>query len=120
MFALLGQMHERYLMWGAVVSAVALGVNFRLSIVHFILSVVSTAMIMHVMLIDKKLDSTLRTIDVLHSVRPYASVLVLVCVAVYFWDAVPARIPVFQRGSTKAARAARAASLSLGAEPEEA
>ena len=38
MFALLGQMHERYLMWGAVVSAVALGVNIRLSIAHFIVS----------------------------------------------------------------------------------
>src|SRR5436190_9769142 len=37
MFALLGQMHERYLVWGAVVSAVALGVNIRLSIVHFII-----------------------------------------------------------------------------------
>ena len=87
MFALLGQMHERYLMWGAVVSAVALGVSIRLSIVHFIISVVSTAMIMHVMLIDKKLDSTLRAIDVLDGIRPYASVLVLGCVAVYFWDA---------------------------------
>ncbi len=117
MFALLGQMHERYLMWGAVVSAVALGVSIRLSIVHFIISVVSAAMIMHVMLIDKKLDSTLRTIDVLHGIRPYASVLVLACVAVYLWDAFPVRIPVFQRG---AAKAATVPSLSLGAEPEEA
>ena len=57
MFALLGQMHERYLVWGAVVSAVALGVNIRLSIVHFIVSAASTAMIVHVMLIDKKLDA---------------------------------------------------------------
>src|SRR5438067_2962007 len=45
-FALLGQMHERYLMWGAVVSAVALGVSVRLTIVHFIISAVSTAMTM--------------------------------------------------------------------------
>src|SRR5947207_6746192 len=34
MFALLGQMHERYLVWGAVVSAVALGVSVRLSMIH--------------------------------------------------------------------------------------
>src|SRR5204862_3059365 len=88
MFALLGQMHERYLVWGAVVSAVALGVSVRLSIIHFIISAASTAMIVHVMLVDKKLDATLRAIDVLHSNRPYASVLVLVCVAVYLWDAV--------------------------------
>ena len=117
MFALLGQMHERYLMWGAVVSAVALGVSIRLSIVHFIISVVSTAMIMHVMLIDKKLDSTLRAIDVLHSIRPYASVLVLGCVALYLWNALAIPIPTFQRGSAKAVRTP---ALSLGAEPEEA
>jgi hypothetical protein len=117
MFGLLGQMHERYLMWGAVVSAVSLGVSIRLSVVHFIISIVSTAMIMHVMLIDKKLDSTLRAIDLLNNIRPYASVLVLACVAVYFWDALRVRIPVFQRGSAKPARAP---SLSLGVEPEEA
>jgi hypothetical protein len=117
MFALLGQMHERYLMWGAVVSAVALGVSGRLTIVHFIISMVSTAMIMHVMLIDKKLDSTLRAIDLLHNIQPYASVLVLACAAVYFWNALPMRIPVFQR---RAVKAAAAPSLSLGAEPEEA
>jgi hypothetical protein len=117
MFGLLGQMHERYLMWGGVVSAVALAVSIRLSIVHFIISVMSTAMIMHVMLIDKKLDSTLRAIDVLHRIRPYASVLVLACVTVYLWHALPVRVPVFQRGSAKPARAP---SLSLGVEPEEA
>src|SRR5206468_7840726 len=65
MFALLGQMHERYLVWGAAVSAVALAVSIRLSIVHFIISAASMAMIVHVMLVDKKLDATLRAIDVL-------------------------------------------------------
>jgi hypothetical protein len=117
MFALLGQMHERYLVWGAVVSAVALGVSVRLSIVHFIISTASTAMIVHVMLVDKKLDPTLRAIDVLHSIRPYASVLVLVCVALYFWDALGWRIPAFRRGAVKTATARP---LSLGPEPEEA
>ena len=77
MFALLGQMHERYLMWGAVVSAVALGVSVRLSIIHFILSAASTAMIVHVMLTDKKLEATLPTIDVLKHIRPYGSIVVL-------------------------------------------
>jgi hypothetical protein len=117
MFALLGQMHERYLVWGAVVSAVALGVNMRLSIVHFIISAASTAMIVHVMLVDKKLDATLRAIDVLHSIRPYASVVVLLCVALYFWDALGWSIPAFRRGAVKTARAP---SLPLGAEPGEA
>jgi hypothetical protein len=117
MFALLGQMHERYLVWGAVVSAVALGVNMRLSFIHFIISAASTAMIVHVMLVDKKLDATLRAIDVLHDIRPYASVLMLVCVALYFSDALGGRrIPALRRGAIKTVTP----SLSLGAEPEEA
>jgi hypothetical protein len=115
MFALLGQMHERYLVWGAVVSAVALGVSVRLSIIHFIISAASTAMIVHVMLVDKKLDATLRAIDVLHGIRPYASVLLLSCVAFYFWDALGWRIPTLRRGAVKTAP-----SLSIGPEPEEA
>src|SRR6266481_915598 len=88
MFALLGQMHERYLMWGAVVSAVALGVSVRLSIIHFILSAASTAMIVQVMLTDKKLEATLPTIDVLKHIRPYGSIVVLTCVAVYLWETI--------------------------------
>jgi hypothetical protein len=115
MFALLGQMHERYLVWGAVVSAVALGVSLRLSIIHFIISAASTAMIVHVMLIDKKLEPTLWAIDLLKHMRPYASVLVLACVAVYLWNTLP--MPLFQR---RAARSAEAPSLSLGPEPGEA
>ena len=118
MFALLGQMHERYLMWGAVVSAVTLGVSLRLSIIHFIISAASTAMIVHVMLIDKKLDPTLRAIDGLDNVRPYASGIVLACVAVYLWNALSTRKPVFQRRVAR--RSAEAPSLSLGPEPEEA
>jgi len=117
MFALLGQMHERYLVWGAVVTAVAFGVSFRLSIIHFIISAASTAMIAHVMLIDKKLEATLRAIDVLKHIRPYASGVVVACVAVYLWKTVSTRMPVFQR---RALRTARAPSLSLGPEPEEA
>jgi hypothetical protein len=117
MFALLGQMHERYLIWGAVVSAVALGISVRLSIIHFIISAASTAMIFHVMLIDKKLDATLRTIDVLDGLRPYASGLVLACVAIYLWCALALRIPALQRGDAKTATAT---ALSLGPEPEEA
>jgi hypothetical protein len=117
MFAFLGQMHERYLMWGAVVSAVALGVSLRLSIIHFIVSAASTAMIVHVMLIDKKLEATLPAIDLLEHMRPYASGVVLACVAVYLWNTLSTRTPVFQR---RASGSSAARSLSLGPEPEEA
>jgi hypothetical protein len=115
MFALLGQMHERYLVWGAVVTAVALGVSLRLSIIHFIISAASTAMIVHVMLIDKKLEATLWAIDLLKQIRSCASGIVVACVAVYLWNTL--RVPVFQR---RAARSTEAPSLSLGPEPEEA
>jgi len=117
MFALLGQMHERYLMWGAVVSAVALGVSVRLSIIHFILSAASTAMIVHVMLTDKKLEATLPTIDVLKHIRPYGSIIVLACVTVYLWDTISTRIPAFRHGEV---RSGATPSLSLAPEPEEA
>jgi hypothetical protein len=117
MFALLGQMHERYLTWGAVVSAVALGVSIRLSIIHFIISAASTAMILHVMLMDKKLEATLPTIDLLNGIRSTASGVVLACVAVCLWNTLPMRFPPFQRRS---ADSAPASSISLGPEPEEA
>src|SRR5437899_8268633 len=118
MFALLGQMHERYLVWGAVVSAVALGVSIRLSMIHFIISAASTAMIVHVMLTDRQIESTLRAIDVLRSARPYASALVLVCVAVYLWNMLSTRIPAFQRRQTDLSKTV--SSLSLGSAVEEA
>ena len=118
MFALLGQMHERYLVWGAVVSAVALGVSLRLSVVHFIISAMSTAMIVHVMLVDKKLETMLGVVDLLRSVRPYASGLLLACVAIYLWHAVSTRVPVFQRRGRES-RAEEMPAVSLGPAPEE-
>jgi len=116
MFALLGQMHERYLMWGAVVSAVALGASVRLSIIHFIISIASTAMIVHVMLVDKKLEATLPAIDALKHIRPYGSVVVLACVAVYLWNTFSTRLPVFQH---REVRPGVTPSVLLGPAPEE-
>jgi len=116
MFALLGQMHERYLVWGAVVSTVAFAVSVRLSILHFVVSLASLTMIAHVMLIDKKLNATLGTIEFLNGLRPYASGLVLVCVAACLWDALPVRLPMFQ---SRRYRWLERASLSVGATAEE-
>jgi len=117
MFALLGQMHERYLMWGAVLSAVALGVSFRLSAIHFVISAASVAMIVHVMLIDKKLEATLPAIHLLKHIRPYASGVVLACVGVYLWSTISTRLPVLRR---QAATATAMPPLSLRPELEEA
>src|SRR5438132_607924 len=116
MFALLVEMQERDLVWGAVVSAVALGVSLRLSVIHFIISAASTAMIVHVMLIDKKLEATLRAIDVLNGARPYASVVVLACVAVCLWNTLSTRIPIFQIRRDKSSESP---ALSLGPAREE-
>ncbi|MEP6974705.1 MAG: hypothetical protein ABI787_04935 [Spartobacteria bacterium] len=93
MFALLAQMHERYLLWGAVLSAVALGVSARLSILHFIFSIMSATMITHVLLLDKKLGPTLPTIEWLAWLRPFASWLFLACVAIYFREVLSQRRP---------------------------
>jgi hypothetical protein len=85
--------------------------------IHFIISAASTAMIVNVMLIDKKLEGTLWAIDLLKHIRGYASALVLACAAVYLWHTLSTRLPVFER---RAVRSRRAPSLSLGPEPEEA
>jgi hypothetical protein len=95
MFALLAQMHERYLLWGAVVSAVALGVNLRLSLLHFVFSIMSAAMITHVLLIDKKLAPTLRAIDFLYRIQPIASWILLAAVAIYLREVLSTRPPLF-------------------------
>ncbi|MBA3543394.1 MAG: hypothetical protein H0T83_03005 [Chthoniobacterales bacterium] len=95
MFALLAQMHERYLLWGAVLSAVALGVSLRLTLLHFLFSAMSAAMIVQVMLLDKKIGSTLPTIDFLERVRPIASWLLLIGVAIYFREVLSSRAPLF-------------------------
>jgi hypothetical protein len=117
MFGLLGQMHERYLMWGAVITAVALGVNTRLSVLHFIISILSTSMIFHVMLVDRKFDATAGMIELLNTIRPYASVLALVCFAVWFWHA--AAIPALLLRLRTQLNTSRPPILSLGHATEE-
>jgi hypothetical protein len=96
MFALLPQMHERYLVWGAVVSAVALGVSLRLTTLHFLFSIMSATMITQVLLMDKKLGPTLSTIDFLERTRPIPSCVLLICVALYFREVLSTRAPHFQ------------------------
>ena len=101
MFALLAQMHERYLLWGAVLSAVALGVSVRLTVLHFLFSAMSVTMITYVLLLDKKLGPTLTTIDFLERMRPIASWLLLVCVAIYFREVLSNRAPIFRPRPTR-------------------
>ncbi|MGH8092787.1 MAG: hypothetical protein ACREIF_04885 [Chthoniobacterales bacterium] len=119
MFALLAQMHERYLLWGAVLSAVALGVSGRLAVLHFLFSIMSAMMITHVLLMDKKLGPTLSTIDFLEHIRPIASCVLLVCVAIYFREVLSTRAPYF-RPRRKVHPNAQTAPLALAVAAEEA
>jgi hypothetical protein len=104
MFALLPQMHERYLLWGAVLSTVALGVSLRLTTLHFLFSIMSAIMIIQVLLMDKKLGPTLSTIDFLDRTRPIPSVLLLIAVAFYFREVLSTRAPHFRRRVRQPAR----------------
>jgi hypothetical protein len=99
MFAILGQMQERYLLWGGVVSALALGVSMRTATVSMLLSLASTAMIAHVMLRDKNLATTMPLIHFLDNIRPYAPWLILASVGLFFWETISTRAPLFGRGS---------------------
>jgi hypothetical protein len=44
-FAVLAQMHERYLLWGAVMTASVVGVSFGLTLVHLFVTFAASAMI---------------------------------------------------------------------------
>jgi len=55
-------------------------------------SAMSTAMIVHVMLVDKKLETTLHVVDMLHGVRPYASGLLLALCGSLSVDSVSTRV----------------------------
>jgi hypothetical protein len=119
MFALLAQMHERYLLWGAVLSAVALGVSVRLSTLHFLFSAMSATMITQVLLMDKKLGPTLSTIDFLERTRPIASCILLVGVAIYLREVLSNRAPIF-RPRRKVRPAAQESPLALAVAGEKA
>jgi hypothetical protein len=89
-------MHERYLLWGAVLSAVALGVSVRLSALHFVFSGMSAIMITQVLMMDKKFGPTLSTLDLLERARPIASCIFLLCVGIYFREVLSRRAPSFR------------------------
>jgi hypothetical protein len=99
MFAVLGQMQERYLLWGGVVSSLALGVSLRTAVVSLLLSLASTAMIAHVMLLDKKLAPTMPLIEFLNNIQPYAPWLILASVGLFFWETISTGKPRYKRRS---------------------
>jgi hypothetical protein len=85
MFGLLGQMHERYLLWGGAVTAVAVAISLRTTLLHLLFTTLSTVMIGHVMLLDKKLPATLPLIAFLSNKMAVASMVFLAALSTFFW-----------------------------------
>lgn len=83
MFGLLGQMHERYLIWGGAVTAVAVAISLRTTLLHVLFTALSTVMIGHVMLLDKKLPPTLGLIAFLNTKEALGAVIFLGASAAY-------------------------------------
>jgi hypothetical protein len=51
-FALLPQMHQRYLVWGAAITALAIGVDISLALLHGVITAAAWGMQAHSMLKD--------------------------------------------------------------------
>lgn len=83
MLALLGQMRERYSLWGAAATAVTVAISMRLSILHLILTLLSTAMIAHVMLGEKQFDPTPQMLDFLDAQHVLGAWIFLICAALF-------------------------------------
>ena len=83
MLALLGQMRERYSLWGAAATAVTVALSMRLSVLHLIFSLLSTAMIVQVMLGEKQFDPSPQVLDFLDAQHVVAAWIFLTCAALY-------------------------------------
>ncbi|MBA2270597.1 MAG: hypothetical protein H0W20_08380 [Chthoniobacterales bacterium] len=83
MLALLGQMRERYSLWAAAVTAVTVALSMRLSVLHLIFSLLSTAMIAHVMLAEKQFDPSPQLLDFLDAQHVLAAWIFLISAALY-------------------------------------
>jgi hypothetical protein len=89
MFTLLTQMHERYLLWAGVASAVTVAVSLGWGLMHLLLSGIATSMIFRALLFDGGNRPDLPTLGrFLRGIHPGISWAVLVCAAVFLYRAV--------------------------------
>jgi hypothetical protein len=89
MFALLTQMHERYLLWAAVVSAVTIAVSLGWGLMHLLLTAVATSMIVRALMVYGANRPELpRLARALNGIHPGISWAVLVCAGVFLYCAV--------------------------------
>ncbi len=85
MFSLLPQMHERYLLWAAAVTALAVGVSFGMTLLHLFISALACEMIIpYVLNRDPSLLPGLR--HFIAGVFPGDAWAVLLCAAIFLYQ----------------------------------
>src|SRR5207253_2134445 len=84
MFALLPQMHERYLVYAAAVSVLAAGVDLGLTLLHLLVTAIATVMIAQGMLL-KKPDFAPAWLRFVNGTHPDVGWLVLLCAAIFLY-----------------------------------
>lgn len=89
LFAVLPQMHERYLLWGAAVSAICVAVSVGWGLMHVVVTAISTSMIVRLLLeFGGNRPQAPGLTKVLASLHPGAAWAVLLCAAIYLYFAV--------------------------------
>ena len=89
LFALLPQMHERYLLWAAAVIAVTVAVSFGWGLTYLVVTALSTSMILRLLLEfgQDRLQAP-RLSRVLASMHPGAAWAVLLCAGIFLYFAI--------------------------------
>jgi hypothetical protein len=91
-YALMPQMHERYLLWGGVVSAIWVGVAAGPTLLHIVITLLSADTILHVMLDTNPDQAWPRLHELLEGMHPDSGWAVLLCAAIcLYWAIVPER-----------------------------
>jgi hypothetical protein len=87
LFALLPQMHERYLLWAAAVSATCIAASVGWGLMHVIVTAISTSMILR-LLLQMHPPVAPGLLKVLASLHPGVAWGVLLCAGIYLYAAV--------------------------------
>jgi hypothetical protein len=90
MFALLPQMHERYLVYAAAVSALAAGVDLGLTLLHLLVTAISAVMIAQGMLVRDPAFAP-AWLKFVNGTHPDVGWLVLLCTAIFLYAALMPR-----------------------------
>lgn len=94
LFAVLPQMHERYLLWAAAVSAICIAVSIGWGLMHVFLTIVSTSMIVRLLLeFGANRPQAPGWTKVLGSMHPGVAWAVLLCAGIYLYFAVAPHRP---------------------------